>query len=68
MRRLLIPVRAFTLVELMIVIGIIGIMIVFVAQIAQDQTPAIDRERSSRFANAIANMLSTTYSSMYLGK
>jgi hypothetical protein len=52
----------------MIVIAIIGMMIVFVSQVTKDQAPAIDRERATRFANAVQTTLSSAYSSTYLGK
>ena len=60
--------KAFTLVELMIVIAVIGLLVTFVLQIAQDRTPAVDREKSLRIANAIQSLMQGAYMSTYLGK
>lgn len=60
--------RAFTLVELMIVIAVIGILVAFVLQMTQDRTPAVDREKSLRIANAVQSMLQSAYMGTYLGK
>lgn len=59
---------AFTLVELMITIAIISILAVVAMRLADDQTPAVDRERSIRLANRVESDLMTTYTNMYLGR
>jgi len=58
--------RAFSLVELMIVIGIIGIFFVVVQQFTQNTN--IDQERATRFAELIHDTIRDTRNDMVIGR